>query len=560
MAHSEQTPGSGVTLPAGALGSRSARLKMGGAFLALALLIYYGTVLRLDYEKTNFFDLGPYPDAVEYFAQAQSLLKHGDPLIQIGYDRLPSRYPVGYPVLMLPWLSVLTQQPILAPFRTNQTIGLLALLGCFAFYFRLGQPLLGGVAALLLATQPAFIAYSRSSMSDLVGAVAAVLAFALVYLGLHSARRWPIYAAAVVLGLSLSIRAQLLFCAPLLVSMAFFPISPSRGRWLGHCLLVVVVFFLAASPLFIMNTLQFGHPLKTGYDFWVPFFTDKRLPFSADNIPRQASYLWSEMTASWDQFHVAHLFGTGSYVVPAFVLLALSGVFFCRINRFLVSALLGGTTFFLAALAYFYVDGRLYMPVQFLLIALAALSVRWALVGGGRGWHYLPRVAILLLFLLSCAGYPSQSGFPPKGGRSQLWDALHFRSDPLAATAYEATQAFARAGLPPGIVLSNFDPVYLNALLPSGFVAAPIDGEHSYKYSRLWRWGEEEAARLAEKGQASQLPVYALLVDPKNPEDVRPRLPPVKGSVWKEETPLGTTGLVLGLIPRSNSSSSEVTP
>jgi hypothetical protein len=63
-------------------------------------------------------------------------------------------------------------------------------------------------------------------MSDLSCAAAAVLAFSLVYLGLASQRRWPIYCAAVVLGVSLSIRPQLLFFAPLLISMALFPGVP----------------------------------------------------------------------------------------------------------------------------------------------------------------------------------------------------------------------------------------------------------------------------------------------------------------------------------------------
>ena len=73
----------------------------------LALLFYYGAVLRIDLKRTDFLDLGPYPDAVEYFAQAKSILKEGAPTIQIGYDKLPSRYPPGYPILMIPLLSFL---------------------------------------------------------------------------------------------------------------------------------------------------------------------------------------------------------------------------------------------------------------------------------------------------------------------------------------------------------------------------------------------------------------------------------------------------------------------
>src|SRR5438046_1057786 len=132
----------------------------------LSLFFYYGTVLRVHFERTHLLDLGPYPDAVEYFAQANSILKGMAPAIQIGYDRLPSRYPPGYPILMLPWLKLLSHDEILAPFRTNQTIGLLLLIGGFVFYVGIGRPLAAGLATLLLATQPAFISFSRSSMSD----------------------------------------------------------------------------------------------------------------------------------------------------------------------------------------------------------------------------------------------------------------------------------------------------------------------------------------------------------------------------------------------------------
>ena len=99
-------------------------------------------------EAADLLDLGPYPDAVEYFAQANSILKQGAPKIQIGYDKLPSRYPPGYSLLMIPWLSCLPHHGILAPFRTNQTIGLLLLLGGFDFISRSEGRFAGGLGAL----------------------------------------------------------------------------------------------------------------------------------------------------------------------------------------------------------------------------------------------------------------------------------------------------------------------------------------------------------------------------------------------------------------------------
>src|SRR6266550_4288772 len=206
-----------------------------------AFLFYYGAVLRIELKHTHLLDLDPYPDSVEYFAQANSILKEGAPTIQIGYDKLSSRYPPCYPILMIPWLRFLPHNGILAPFRTNQTIGALLLTGSFMFYFVIGRPLAGGLAALLIATQPAFITFSRSSMSDLSGGAVAVLAFALVYLGLAWRRRWPIYCAAIVLGLSLCIRPQLVFMAPLLIAMALFPVNASWTRWFMHCCFVIAV-------------------------------------------------------------------------------------------------------------------------------------------------------------------------------------------------------------------------------------------------------------------------------------------------------------------------------
>ena len=108
---------------------------MGALLFICALIFYYFAVLTIDYRDTNLLYLG-YSDPEHYFGQAKALLRYGLPSIQIGYDKLPSMYPVGYPALMLPWLKILPEtDSILAPFRTNQTIGLLLLSVYSAFIF-----------------------------------------------------------------------------------------------------------------------------------------------------------------------------------------------------------------------------------------------------------------------------------------------------------------------------------------------------------------------------------------------------------------------------------------
>ena len=301
-----------------------------------------------------------------------------------------------------------------------------------------------------------------------------MLAFALVYLGLAWRRRWLIYCAAIILGLSLCIRPQLLFMAPLLIAMALFPANVSWTKWFMHCCLALAVFAIAASPYFVLNTLEFGDPLKTGYEFWVPSLADKQAAFSLHNVPRQGGMIWSEITASWDQFRVANLFGTGTYVVPAFIFLSALGLAFVRVRRFEISAFLAGIVYIMATVTYTYVEGRFYIPVFFLWVALAVLPSEWAVGQALKRRLSIWNVGVLALFLLSCIGYPSQSGFTPKGGRSQAWDALNYANVNRKSPRYEAQKEFSRIFRDaPGIVLSDIDPPYLNALLPKPFVAAP---------------------------------------------------------------------------------------
>jgi hypothetical protein len=514
----------------------------------LALLFYYGAVLRIDFKRTYFLDLGPYPDGVEYFAQANSILKEGAPTIQIGYDKLPSRYPPGYPVLMIPWLKFLPHNGILAPFRTNQTIGLLLLAGSFTFYLAIGRPLAGGLATLLIATQPTFITFSRSSMSDLSSGAVAVLAFALVYLGIAWRRRLPIYCAAIVLGLSLCIRPQLVFFAPLLIAMALFPANVSWTSWFMHCCLALAVFAVTASPYFILNTVELGHPLKTGYEFWVPALADKQAAFSFHNVPTQVGMIWSEITGSWDHFRVANLFGTGTYVVPAFLSLSLLGLAFVRMGRFEVSAFLAGIVYFVATVTFTWADARFYIPIFFLLVPLAVLPSEWA-VGQALKMHFsISTLGVLMIFLPTCIGYPSQSGFKPKTNRSQAWDALHYANGNGKSLWYEAQKEFIRFFRDaPGIVLSDIDPPYLNVLLPKPFVAAPIDDHHNYCYSRLWHYGKVEAIRLVQSGLDHATPVYALLVPSIDDDQDVQRLPSIQGYSWKRSEKSNSKAVIMTL-------------
>jgi len=338
----------------------------------------------------------------------------GYPSLNFGYQKLPPMYPAGYSALMLPWLKVLPEtDSILAPFRTNQTIGLLLLLATFGFYSYLEMPLTGGFAALLMATLPVFFTFCRSSLSEVSASALIVLAFMFAYLGLKEERRWKIYLSTIFLGLSLNIRVRSLFFAPLLLAMAVFSSKGTRLRWFLHCLGVIIAFILAASQTLLLNAVQFHSPFKTGYDFWL---AGGDLPvrsaiFSAGHIPHNVVLLWKELTFQPKLFSAARYFGTGTSIVAAFVLLACLGLFFIRFNRFVICAFIAGLSFFTltSSMVPDWVDVRYYLPLVIILVAVAVLPVTWAAENLFVARRAVAALGIFILFAAACLGYPSRS-------------------------------------------------------------------------------------------------------------------------------------------------------
>ena len=528
---------------------------IGLLFFLCALVFYYSAVLRIDYHKTDLLDLRP-ADAAGYFAQAKSMLTEGRPSLQIGYDKLPSMTPFGYPALMLAWLKTLPEEEsVLAPFRTNQTFGLLLLLAVFSFYVYLQMPLAGGFAALLLVTLPGFFAFCRSSLSEISTSAFVALAFMFAYLGLKEQRRWKIYLSAVFLGLSLNVRTQSLLFAPLLLAMALFQVGGMRLRWFLHCAAALLVFGLAASPVLALNAIQFHSPFKTGYDFWLPaWWFEQHVFFSFRYIPLNGAMLWREFTLqshavsamftfregelTFHSTNVVTFFGANNIFVPPFVLLICMGLFLIRINRFVVCAVLSGLSFLAGTLSYGFADARFYLPLFILSIAIAVLPVTWAAENlFARKW-ILAAVAIFVVFVAACLGYPSRSQYEPtKIDRAETWEAFHFGSASRQSVRFPAQKCLVELfGSEPGIVISDIWPYYLNAILPEGFVAAPLPGNPIYKdvvnKNRTWHYDSPEAVALIRRGLAQSLPVYALFVSQKEMEENGARLPQLDGYKW----------------------------
>jgi hypothetical protein len=238
--------------------------------------------------------------------------------------------------------------------------------------------------------------------------------------------------------------------------------------------------------------------------------------------------------------------------VAAFVILICVGFFFVRLSRFVGCAFLAGLSFLVAALSYkFGTDGRFYLPLLILLVAVAALPVTWAARNLFVRQRTIAALAMFVLFAAACLGYPSRSGYNTvETDRLQAWDALHFTTPLPRSPQFIAQRRFLEScGREPGVVLSDIDPVYLNALLSEAFAAAPLDAKHHYWLSKIWRYGPLETRALIETGLASSLPVYALFVPAHDVKPYFARLPAVPGHQWIILNNSDPEALILKLAP-----------
>jgi hypothetical protein len=105
-------------------------------------------------------------------------------------------------------------------------------------------------------------------------------------------------------------------------------------------------------------------------------------------------------------------------------------------------------------------------------------------------------------------------------------------------------------GRQPAIVLSDIDPVYLNAFFPDWIVAAPLDWKHRYIFSRIWHYGPAEALALVNRGLQESHAVYALFVSRRDMEEKMVRLPHVDGYEWVLVEDPTAEATILKLSPR----------
>ena len=253
---------------------RPARLSRQGT-LALLLVIVAGaiflqTIALVDRspETSAFYDLAPYPDGVQYFAAAVSLIDGGNGLIQINGELQPPLYPFGYSLLVAATIPFATE-PVTAVYLVNVVASALILVLGGLVTWRLYGLLAASLVVLLIATLPAFVILGNSPMSGTTASLVVMASVScwLLY-ALEGKSGWGILAA-FLLGVGLWFKTASVFFVPLLF---FGTLSPTGMKPPQRVRALVVhggVSMIGVTPVLVYNWLRFGDPLRTGYHFWL---------------------------------------------------------------------------------------------------------------------------------------------------------------------------------------------------------------------------------------------------------------------------------------------------
>jgi 4-amino-4-deoxy-L-arabinose transferase-like glycosyltransferase len=241
-------------------------------------------------------DLWPWPDTPEYVTAASRLLQYGKFDIVANHLEVPTRYSLGYPLLIIPAYLVFGPSPENAIY-VSLLMGLLEILLAFWIAWRLFGSAAALVAASIVSLSPANVFLSQQMMSDLPASVFVLASMlALTFLAPapqagktgNSRRVWPYIAlAGGLFGYACLIRQTSVLYLPVYLLYLALAIWRPRLRFstLLHETVKGSLPFIAAwlafqLPILIYNQLVFGNPFRTGYHYWLPYWYGENPTFS----------------------------------------------------------------------------------------------------------------------------------------------------------------------------------------------------------------------------------------------------------------------------------------
>jgi hypothetical protein len=210
-------------------------------------------------------------------------------LTPLGFNRgqtpgvIAPRYPPGFPLLLAP-LTTISEPAI---YVLVPMLGLLAVWGTYRLGLRLGDPLAGASAAVLLSVSPTFLYQVVQPMSDVP--VTACWLWALL-MAANGSRRGAVAAGALA-SLAILIRPNLAPLAAFVLVPLAFGAADGRAQRVG---LFVAAALPGVAALGWIQAVRYGSPFAMGYGTLAD-------GFSASNVgPNLARYpRWLTQTHTW---------------------------------------------------------------------------------------------------------------------------------------------------------------------------------------------------------------------------------------------------------------------
>jgi hypothetical protein len=247
-------------------------------FAIVGAVVIFAAIIMARSGSRRGVELMPWPDGVEYAAQAVNIDSGLGPVLHFGGYSYPSRYTEGYPlILAAAW--PLVRHKVARLFLVTTAMGLVAIAAMYILALWLfGRPS-AAAAAVILALSPVFVTYSTLVLSDVPTlAVAILAAVALAVVSLREERGaaasstaligWAVFG--LFAGFSVMIRPT---NATILAGLAlcFVLVPPRDLRKMAVALAVFGGAFI--MPIIVQmyeSAIHLGSPFASGYSWWVP--------------------------------------------------------------------------------------------------------------------------------------------------------------------------------------------------------------------------------------------------------------------------------------------------
>ena len=248
--------------------------------LLLGILLLSFKVRYID--AVSSADLKPYYDSFSYSLSAHNLYHHHIYGLKLFGQYYPSKYPYGYPLLIIPFYVIFGSQPYNAIY-CSLFFSLLSIVFAYLIGKELGNRFTGLMAATFVFLCPLHVEFSKYILTESLSAFLALFICWLLLKATHlnaKKQKLLLLFLGVIAGFSISVHlTNCLLIPPVLISLLLVRKSNLSSLFKKESIVLFGI-ILALIPMLIYQFHTFGSPLRTGYQVWNPELYGKFESFS----------------------------------------------------------------------------------------------------------------------------------------------------------------------------------------------------------------------------------------------------------------------------------------